>query len=1082
MKRRTLRPFFSCTVLLLVAPLALAQTSGTISGRATDSSGALVPDVTVTATQQDTGLSRSVKSDSGGLYVIPELPVGNWEVKFSKPGFAVFVQRNVLLQVNTSVEVNGALEVAGATAKINVSAEAAQVQATSTALVQVVDTKRVEDLPLNGRNVLQLLALTAGAEDTNIPVTYQSTNLGGISSANLYLHTVALNGSRGDATNYLLDNADNNEGLTSLGRPFPNVDAVQEFSVQTSSFDAQYGRGVGGVVNVVTKSGTNAYHGSAFEFLRNYKMNAANFFSGRDALKRNQFGGSFGGKIKKDRTFFFLSYQGTRIRSATPGAVVTAPDAAMKAGNFAEWLRAGGVGAIHDPLAPSTYFPNNVIPSSRFDPVAVRLLGLMPSSTTANNQVRFATPESMTSDNQGVVRIDHSFSDRHRISGRYFLLGYENPPVMLPTNVLYATDGQVGYSHSFAFNDSFTFSPKWLNNFTFSFATVNPRRITADTANFTLQNLGGASKNPPGINMLDLSISGWTGMTLGNSANAYSRSYDLADGVGYATGRHNLRFGGDLRMYRTGFHSFFQSDGSGSFTGVLLSDPGKQDAGNAYAEFLLGQMASWTQTSVSVLDSINNVFSLYAQDDFRISSRLTLNLGLRYDPSLGLGEASHHETTFVPGQQSTVFPHAPLGLVFWGDKGFENGVIKPYWKSFAPRLGVAYQVTPKTVVRSAYGIFYDEYFGLMLNHTIQAQPFEAQAVLTGPIPLSNPYVGTTPVDPVNFQPSSDLVFRNNGTYAVPSANLRPGYVQNWNFVVEREVLANLLARAGYVGAKGTRLLNTTDSNPGIFGPGATTANLPQRRPYANIGAMPLGYSSGNSSYNALQLTLQKRYSRGFSILGNYTFSKSIDYSSFGSNEGNQTGPDPFHVRNNRGPSDFDVTQRFVASGIWEMPKLSKSNAVIRNVLGGWQSNGIFTVQSGTPLTILSGANNSLNGVGGDFAAYSGGSWHLNGSRSKQQEIAQWFNTGVFTVDQLGTVGTGRRGQLRAPGLWNVDYSLFKNFVFTEHMHLQLRGEFFNLFNHANLNSPNVTANSPTFGTIASASSPRIAQVAMKLIF
>jgi hypothetical protein len=1073
-------PVFYIAVLA-AGQLGWAQTSGTIAGRVTDASGALAPDVTVTTTQPETGLSRSVTSDSGGLYVIPELPVGTWEVKFAKPGFAPFVQRNVLLQVNTSVEVNASLEVAGSTTKVNVSAEAAQVQATSTALVQVVDTRRVEDLPLNGRNVLQLLALTAGAEDTNVPVTYQSTNLGGISSANLYLHTVALNGSRGDATNYLLDNADNNEGLTSLGRPFPNVDAVQEFSVQTSSFDAQYGRGVGGVVNVVTKSGTNAYHGSAFEFLRNYDLNAANFFSGRDALKRNQFGASFGGPIRKDRTFFFLSYQGTRIRSATPGAVVTAPDAAMKAGNFAEWLKAGGMGAIHDPLAPAAYFPDNVIPASRLDPVAGKLLGLMPTSTTANNQVRFPTPESMTNDNQGVARIDHSFNDRHRISGRYFLLGYNNPPVMIPTNVLYATDGQVGYSHSIAFNDSYTFSPKWLNNFTFSVVTASPSRITADTANVTLQNLGGASRNPPGINMLDLSISGWTGMTLGNSAKAYSRSYDLADGVGYANGRHNLRFGGDLRMYRAGFNSYFQSDGSGSFTGVLFSDPGKQDAGNAYAEFLLGQMASWTQTSVSVLHSINNVFSLYAQDDFRVSSRLTLNLGLRYDPSLGLGEESHHETTFVPGQQSTVFPHAPLGLVFWGDKGFENGVIKPYWKSFAPRVGIAWQVNAKTVVRSAYGIFYDEYFGLMLNHTIQAQPFEAQAVLNGPVQLANPYGSAPPIDPVNFTPSSDLVFRSNGTYAVPSSNLRPGYVQNWNFVLEREVQGNLLARAAYVGAKGSHLLSTTDFNPGIFGPGATAANLPQRRPYANIGAMPLGFSSGNSSYNALQLTLQKRYARDFSILASYTFSKSIDYSSFGSNEGNQTGPDPSNTRNNRGPSDFDVTHRFVASGIWEMPKLAKNNAVVRNVLGGWQSNAIFTAQSGTPLTILSGANNSLNGVGGDFAAYLSGSWHL-GNRSKQQEIARWFNTSVFTVDQLGTVGTARRGQLRAPGLWNVDYSIFKNFAVTERMHLQLRGEFFNLFNHANLNAPNVTANSPTFGVIAGAAAPRIAQVAAKVIF
>lgn len=1081
MKRGTRWLFSFCLGVTIYVSAGFAQTGGTISGRVQDASGALAPEVVVTATQQNTGLTRSVKSDSGGLYVIPELPVGTWEVKFNKEGFASFVQRNVLLQVNMSVEVNAVLEVAGAAAKVNVSAEAAMVQAASTALVQVIDTQRVEDLPLNGRNVLQLLALTAGAEDTNVPVTYQGTNLGGISSANLYLHTVALNGSRGDATNYLLDNADNNEGLTSLGRPFPNVDAVQEFSVQTSSFDAQYGRGVGGIVNVVTRSGTNGYHGTAFEFLRNYELNAANFFSGRDALKRNQFGGSFGGPIRKDRTFFFLSYQGTTIRSATPGAVVTAPDAAMKAGNFSEWLKAGGVGAIHDPAAPGTYFPNNVIPASRFDPVAVKLLGLMPTSTTANNQVRFGTPESTTNDDQVVGRVDHSFNERHRISGRYFMLYYDNPPVMLPTNLLYAVDGQVGYSHSLSFNDSYTFSPKWLNNFTFGFVTANPARITASTANVTLQNLGGASMNPPGINMLDLSISGWTGLTLGNSSKTYSRSYELADGVSYATGKHNLRFGGDLRMYRAGFNSYFQSDGQGAFTGVLFSDPGKQNAGNAYAEFLLGQMATWTQTSISILHSVNNVFSLYAQDDFRVTSRLTLNLGLRYDPKLGLGEENHHETTFVPGQQSTVFPNAPLGLVFWGDKGFENGVVKPYWKSLAPRFGLAYQLTPKTVVRSAYGIFYDEYFGLMLNHTAQAQPFEAQAVLNGPLQLSNPYAGTAPLDPVNYTPSSNLVFRNNGTYAILSPNLRPGYVQNWNFVLEREVLTDLLARAAYVGAKGTDLLNTTETNPGIYGPGATSANLPQRRPYANIGSMPLGYADGNSSYNALQLTLQKRYAHGLSILANYTFSKSIDYSSFGSNEGNQTGPDPFNTRNNRGPSDFDVTHRFVASGIWEMPKLTKRNALLRNILGGWQSNGIFTVQSGTPLTILSGANNSLNGVGGDFANYLGGSWHL-GSRSKQQEIAQWFNTSVFTVDQPGTVGTARRGQLRAPGIWNLDYSLFKSFDVVERLRLQLRGEFFNVLNHANLNSPGVTANSPSFGIITGASSPRIVQVAVKLIF
>ena len=1077
-----MRLIFLCAGLSVCAGLGLAQTSGTIHGRVQDASGAVAPDVSVTATEQNTNLTRTVLTDSGGLYVIPELPVGTWEVRFSKTGFAVSTQRNVPLEVNTNVEVNGKLEVAGSSTKVSVTAESTMVQTASTTLVQVVDTRRVEDLPLNGRNVLQLVALTAGAADTNVPVTYQGVNLGGISAANLYLHTVAINGSRGGATNYLMDNADNNEGQTSLARPFPNVDAVQEFSVQSSSFDAQYGRAVGGVVNVVTKSGTNSLHGTAFEFLRNYQMNAANFFSGRDALKRNQFGGTLGGPIKKDRTFFFGSYQGTRIRSATPGAVVTAPDAAMKSGNFSEWLRAGGVGAIHDPAAPASYFPNNVIPASRFDPVSAKLMGLIATSVTPNNQVRFPTPQSLTRDDQILGRVDHSFSDRHRISGRYFMLYYNNPPVMLPTNLLYAADGQVGYSHSAVFNDTYTFSPKWVNNFTFGVATSNPQRITASTANVTLQNLGSAMKNPPDVNMLDIATSGWTGITLGNYGINYSRSYQIADGVGYATGRHNFRFGGDVRIYRSGFKSFFQTDGSVAFTGLLFSDAGKQDAGNAYAEFLLGQMATFRQVSLFHLDAVNNPFSLYAQDDFRVSSRLTINLGLRYDPKPGLGEQNHQITTFNPGQQSTLFPGSPLGLVYWGDKGFQNGVIKGYWKSFAPRVGVAYQVAPKTVIRAAYGIFYDEYFGLMLNHAADAQPFVSDASLVGPLPLSNPYLGTTGVDPVGYTPTKDVVFRPGGTYAVPSPNIRPGYVQNWNFVVEREVQANLLLRGAYVGSKGTDLLATTDANPGIYGPGATAANINQRRSYNNIGSMPLGYSNANSSYNALQVTLQKRYGHGFSVLANYTYSKSIDIGSWGSVEGNQTGPDPLNTHNNRAPSDFDVTQRLVLSGIWELPKLRNANAVLRNVFGGWQSNGIFTTQTGVPLTVLSGANNSLNGVGGDWAFYNGGDWHIAGDRSKQQQIAQWFNTSLFTVDQVGTVGTARRGQLRAPGMWNLDYSLFKNFDVIERMHLQLRGEFFNVLNHANLNSPNVTANSPSFGVISGASAPRILQVAMKLIF
>jgi outer membrane receptor protein involved in Fe transport len=1069
--------------LFLVLPRpGYAQATATISGTVKDSSGAVVPGAKVTATNEDTNLSRSVLADDAGQYVIPLLPLGAYRVRVEKDGFAPFVQNGISLQANTTVQVDAVAQVRANAEQVTVSDRPTLVQANSTAMVQVIDTKRVADLPLNGRNVLQLLSLNAGVEDQNVPVTYQGVNLGGISSANLYLNTVAINGARGSATNYLLDNADNNEDQTSLARPFPNVDAVQEFSIQTSSFDAEYGRGVGGVVNVVTKSGTNGFHGTAFEFLRNYELNAANFFSGRDALKRNQFGGAGGGPVRTDRTFFFASYQSTRIRSATPGAVRTAPSAAMANGDFAEWLKAGGVGVVRDPSAPNQPFPSNVIPQTRFDPIAAKLLTFIPRSSSANYQIRFGTPTSVTNDDQFVVRGDHSFSSRHRMSARHFLLHYDNPPVMAPGNLLYTADGQRGYSNSTAVNDTFIFSPKWVNSATVSYTTAKPDRVVASDTPVSLQQLGAQVKNVPGINLLDVTISGWSGITMGNAAANYTRSFEFTDTIGYATGRHNVRFGGNFRRYRTGFNTFFLTGGTAGFTGQFSSDPGRQNSGNSYAEFLLGDMASWRQLSTGHLNAVNNIFSLFVQDDFRLTSRLTLNLGMRYDPKLGLGEQGHQLGTFVAGQQSTVFPNAPRGMIFYGDKGIEDGVIKSYWKSFAPRVGVAYQITPVTVVRSAYGIFYDEYFGLMLNRTISSQPFVSDATLTGPLQLSSPYAGGPVVDPVNYKVDSTSAIRDFGTYTMPAPRMRPGYTQNWNFVLEREVRANLLVRGAYVGSKGTDLLNTTEINAAVYGPGANASNVNARRIYPRIGPLQLGFPNGNSSYNALQATVQQRYSHGLSLLANYTWSKSLDYSSFGSIESNQTGPDPLNTRNNRGRSNFDVKQRLVISGIWEMPRLTRSNLWVRKILGGWQNNAIFTTQTGIPLTIVSGVDNDFNNVSGDFADYRGGNPQVGGSRSKQQQIGQWFNTSVYAINTVGTIGSSRRGQLSAPGMWNVDYSLFKSFDVVERVQLQLRGEFFNLFNHANLSAPATTFNSPTFGVISSASSPRIAQVAAKLIF
>ena len=1055
--------------------LLVAQVTGTITGSVRDASG-VVPQARVTATNTQTGLSRTVATDGAGQYVLSELNVGSYEVRVEREGFSAFLQTGVLLQVNTQVSVDAVLQLRSATEQVTVSSTANLVQTNSSALVQVVDQQRVTDLPLNGRNILQLISLDASVLPTNVPTDVsQSYNIG----QGLYYTPVSIAGTRGGSVNFLLDNADNNEVQSAMPRPFPNVDAVEEFSIQVNSFDAQYGKGVGGVVNVVTKSGTNALHGTAFEFLRNFKLNAANFFSGRDTLKRNQFGGGVGGPIRQNRTFYFLSYQGTRISTATPAFVATAPSAAMKAGDFSAWL-VGGKGAIHDPSSSGGYFPNNIIPQNRFDPASAKMLQLFPASSSSNYQTRFGVPPLTTSDNQGVARVDHSFSDRQRLSFRYFVFRYDRPPYTDP-NLLYGSDGQWGYSQALSVNHTFSISPRWLHTVTFAYDWAAPIRQQATTPDVQLSSFGVQMKAVPNINQLVVNIAGWTGPNFASAALTFTRSMNYAESASYATGRHNVRFGGETDATKRAPRATRGQAAWRDLPGSILSDPGLQNAGTSYAEFELGVLGNYSQTASNRAGGIHHrYYTLFLQDDYRLTNKLTVNLGIRWEPRAGLRQYANQDETYVPGQQSTQFPNAPLGMIFYGDKGIEHGVIPNTYRNFAPRLGLAYEFLPKTVVRAAYGIFYDEFPSILYNNVEQGYPWAASINLVGPLSFSSPFGAGPILDPTAYKVTPNVVFPNYTAFTVPTPGMRPGYLQNWNMVLERQLPSDLLVRVTYVGSKGTHLLEDLQINAGIYRPGATASNLNARRPITNIGALTLYESIGNSSYNALQFTVQKRYSRGFSILSNYTFGKSIDYDS--NADGASPGPDPLNHRNNRGPSDFDITHRLVVSGLWELPRLKNSAAPIRWVLGGWQSNAIFTAVTGIPLTIQSGVNNALDGVSGDFADYLGGAWQLSKSRPKGAQIAEWFNTSVFATNTVGTIGSGRRGQLRAPGAWNLDYSLFKNLQLTEQKRLQFRSEFFNVFNHANLSAPGVTFNSPSFGVISGASDPRILQFALKLIF
>jgi hypothetical protein len=698
--------------------------------------------------------------------------------------------------------------------------------------------------------------------------------------------------------------------------------------------------------------------------------------------------------------------------------------------------------------------------------------------------VSFGAPAQTTNDDQGVMRVDHSLSDRQRLSVRYFVFHFNRPAYIMPTNLLFGWDGQWGYSQAIAVNHTYSISPRWLHNVTFSYAFAAPIRNQATEPDVRLSAFGVRMKASPDANQLSVNISGWSPMSFTSAALTLSRSLHYAESASYSTGRHNLRFGGETRRYKTAAQGFTGAGGVAGFTGQFLSDKGKQNAGNAYAEFLLGTLGSYSQTAANRVGGVQHrYYTLFVQDDVRLTSKLTVNLGLRWDPRAGMRQYGNNDQTYVPGQQSTQFPNAPLGLIFYGDKGIENGTIPNSYRNFAPRIGLAYQVAPKTVIRSSYGIFYDEFPSILYNSVTQGLPWASQVTLNGPLKFSDPFSGGSILDPSGYKIVPSVVFPDYSAFSAPTRDLRPGYLQNWNLVIERQLRSDLLVRAAYVGSKGTHLLNILEINSAIYGPGASASNVNARRPIPRIGSLQLYQSMSNSTYNSLQFTVQKRYAKGFSILGNYTWGKALDD---GSDATGSPGPDPVNHRNNIGPSDYDIKQRVVISAVWEMPRLKTSRAPIRWVFGNWQSNAIYTASTGVPLTVRSGADNNFDGTtaasAGDFGDYKGGEWKLSKDRPKQQQIARWFDTSVFAANAVGTIGTARRGQLRAPGDYNLDYSLFKNFDITERKRVQFRSEFFNVLNHANLLAPGTTVNSPSFGVISSAQDPRILQFALKLIF
>lgn len=1054
----------SLTVLSLLLPaLVLAQATVTIYGTVTDPTGAAISGANLKATNEATGRSRDTVSAADGSYTIPDLTVGSYRLTAQAAGFKTFLQQAIHLQVDENRRVPIQMALGAVTENVTVEADVTQVETRTSALKEVVDSNRIVELPLNGRNPVQLQYLIAGA--------------GGISAAGQGENdSVAINGARANLSNYTLDSADNHDPFFNTPSVFPNPDALDEFSLQTSSYSADLGRNAGALMNAVTKSGTNQLHGTLFEFFRNKDLDARNFFANAASpFHRNQFGGTAGGPIRKDRTFFFGSYQGTREHSSPGTQTPIVPTAAQRGGDFSTTKA-----ALKDPLGGT--FPGNIIPASRLSPFALNFLNaFVPQPNAANGVYTFASQQAIV-DDQAIAKIDHSLSTNNQLSGR-LLFERNNTNQVVTATTLPGFLALIQYKNwNVAINDVHTFSPHLVNQFTFGFNKISREQLPILPAQKSLVDLGaGFIRSAPGPIAYDTEVNSSFNAESRYLLDQYRKGFQYSDGLNWGLGAHNLKIGGDIRQSMVDQSQNFQTDPQVIFTATYT--------GLSLADFMIGRENTFTQGSPNAGRPRTIEADAYIQDDWKVGKRLTLNLGIRWDPFLPFKDLNNRLSQFHPGQQSTVFPTAPSGYVFPGDAGVLPNTVPNRWANFAPRAGFAYDPfgSGKTSIRAGAGIFYSDIRQQALNNISSNEPYAIALAATQPSGgITNPYADTG--NPFPFQPPTSAQQRQTFQFFLPlttltefDPNFRDARVEQWNLSVQQQLFSDWILTAAYVGSSASHLFIVNQLDPAIFGkPGANTNARRLYAPYYTSIVDML--SVGNSNYNSLQISANKRFHHGLTVLANYTWSKSIDE---GSGDGSAPA-NPFNIRAERGVSDFDIPQRFVASFIWDLPRVTTHGALIRQIASGWEVNGIFTAQSGSPFSVTSGVDNSQSGVNADRANVVG-SPSLSGSRSESQVLHQYFNTAAFTVNTLGTFGNSGRNILVGPGVVNLDFGAIKNFNITERYKVQFRAESFNLANHPNFANPNGNVSSTTFGTITAtaataAGSPRVLQLALKLIF
>ena len=1057
-----------------------AQTTASIFGAVTDETGLAIVGARLTAVNTLTNETRTTTTNQVGAYSLPALPVGAYALRCETQGFKTWIQEGIELSLNRNARLDVKMTVGALTEKVTVVSDAPLVETSTAEMGALVDKRRVADLPLNGRNTLSLVALVPGAQPLQ--------SGGQVNTQGFVENTTVINGQRPQDSSWALDGGDNTSTLRNAGADVPNPDAIQEFRVVTNNYDAEYGRAAGGIINVITKSGTNEFHGTLAEFLRNRSINARNFFEPTTtALVQNQYGGTIGGPIRRDRTFFFGTYEGFRRRtsvSSADRARAFVPTEAERAGDFSASLDGSGRPVVvRDPLSATRQpFTGNIIPQSRLSQVATNYLKLAVAlpNYPANGPNGIYQRASAARDRQQFMgKVDHNQSANHRLSGAYFWSGsVDGQPFQGDINFI-RRDVQ-SRQHNLNLHEYWTIGATMLNHFRATYArSTGDRMVLPD--NVTMNDLGAKfSPLPDGpIMPPQFRVSGYFNMSGPYGGPKAANHYTLADSLDWMKGRHNLKFGveGWLRKM-IDISSNPNSGGRFTFDGTR--------SGNSLADMMLGEVREFNIARQTYKN--NNQWALYwfAQDKFRITRKLSLNLGIRYELDTWPTNAMDELVVWLPGRQSQCVPQAPSTILFPCDAGVPRAGAFNDLNNFAPRLGIAYDLfgSGKTILRAGYGISY----AFALFNTLQEQqisvPFNyvQNIFLTT---LADPYapIGGSPfpflTDPANRQ------FPSGAEYSFQDLNQRNAYVQQWDFTIQRQIGQDWSVELAYVGNTARKLAGSYDINAPLLLPTASAANVNQRRPMYPTFAAVMRTAGGftNSSYNAFHARVEKRFSRKFTVLGAYAAGKSLDDATNFSSVNQWV--DPRNRRLDRGRSQFDQAHTLTVSWLWQSPLFQQQKGVVAAILGGWSVNGIASLFSGQPVFLATDRDNDYNGSAANDRPDVVGDWPLDPNRTRAEVIQAWFNPQAFAANQPGRIGNAGRDFFSGPGLKNVDLGVFKNIPLHERRQIQFRCEMFNAFNWTNLGAPEFRVSRATFGQITThnASAPaRVFQFGLKYLF